>query len=396
MKRVLLVLTSECNLKCSYCFQDATRPLRMHSDVLQAGVELAFSGTTPRTNLIFSGGEPLLEFEQVRTAVKYAKTHRTSGKSVRYRLSTNGLLLSPEVADFLEENKFNVQLSFDGLSGAQEHRRDGTFETLHLLLDSLRTRNADLWRRKLQVTMTILPGTVRHMAESVKYFLEKGVYDLFVAPCITHYPGWKRADIAELDTQVGLISDLSRSYLGRTGRVPVIFLRRVPGDRGDQSHEVCDGLRGETLVVDVDGEVYACPFFAESYQKFQPGSFMTELKVLRMGDVRDPDLLGRRATAAQAARKLVPPDWASRRYSSYGKCRDCRYLAECFICPVSIWNKPHDSDMFRVPDFICAFNQVVLKYRENFPCVPGARENRLFSDDADPIDVLAAYLRGRT
>jgi hypothetical protein len=46
-----------------------------------------------------------------------------------------------------------------------------------------------------------------------------------------------------------------------------------------------------------------------------------------------------------------------------------------------------------VPDFTCAFNQVLLKYRDLFPCAPGAFAKLLPSEGADPIEPLERYLR---
>jgi hypothetical protein len=52
-----------------------------------------------------------------------------------------------------------------------------------------------------------------------------------------------------------------------------------------------------------------------------------------------------------------------------------------------------DEGELRVPDFTCAFNQVLLKYRDLFPCAPGAFAKLLPSEGADPIEPLERYLR---
>jgi sulfatase maturation enzyme AslB (radical SAM superfamily) len=394
--RILLTLTTSCNLSCGYCYQNVRKPRRAHASALQSCVRLALSQGAGRTNLVFSGGEPLLEFDRLRTVVEYAEENRTSEKALRYWLVTNGLLLTDDVADFLQAHRFRVQLSFDGVAAAQDHRGKNTFEILDRLLDSLRRRQQDLFRR-LQIAMTVIPPTVRHMANSVEYFLQKGAHELSIAPSLTHSPGWATEDIAELDRQFAEISNLCRHHLDRSGEVPVRILRKDEGSalRGYRMRRLCGGLRGSSLAVDVDGHLYGCPLFAESCQQFPPGSLMTELKALRMGDVRDPALPERRAAAIRAADRLVPENWSMRRYSSYGRCGDCRYRAGCFICPVSIWSKPDDGDMFRVPDFVCAFNKVALKYREGFPYAPGEFSAMLGSDGTDPGESPEAGPRPR-
>ncbi len=372
--RILLVLTTRCNLgECAYCFQNTRNPGEMPWETLREGVCLALSEGSSQPSVIFSGGEPLLEFRQLREAVEYAEAYGTAAKRLRYWLITNGTLFTGEVADFLQRQKFTVQMSFDGIAAAQGYRGAHTFEILDRLLDSLRNEHQDLFRHQLQIAMTVIPPTVRHMTDSVAYFLKKGVREMSIAPCLTHFPGWQIPDIAELDTQFAAISDLSQRHLDLTGEVPVKILRKSNGDmgRGDPVHRLCGGLRGTSLAVDVDGQVYGCPLFAESCQKFPEGSLMHNLRAIRMGDIRDPAFPERRATAIHAAQQLLPPDWEARRYSSYGKCIDCPHRGGCFICPVSVWSKPDDTGPFRVPDFICAFNRVVSKHRERFPGVPG-------------------------
>jgi hypothetical protein len=45
---------------------------------------------------------------------------------------------------------------------------------------------------------------------------------------------------------------------------------------------------------------------------------------------------------------------------------NCKYLAHCAICPVSIGHVPDNEDINRVPDYLCAYNQVTLAHRERF------------------------------
>jgi sulfatase maturation enzyme AslB (radical SAM superfamily) len=395
---VLLVVTAQCNLRCSYCYQNSKKPLKMQWDTLQTGVGLALSGTTPLTHLMFSGGEPLLEFEHIRKAVEYAEAFRPPEKRVRYWLGTNGMLLFSDVADFLQEHDFTLQLSFDGIAPAQAYRGAHTFDILDRLLDSLRTGHPQLFQHRLQIAMTVIPNTVRHMASSVDYLIRKGARDIRIAPGIAHNPGWTIKDLEELDLQIARISDISRHHLEQTGEVPARIFRKAHEKThwGKHMPRRCNGLNGRAVVVDVDGRLYGCPLFAESGQDFSASSFMVKLQSLRMGDIREPGLTERRAAVLQAAQRLVPLDWKRHLFSSYGECGECQYFAGCSVCPVSIWNKPDDRDPFRVPDFICAFNRAVLKYRERFPYTPGLFDNlQPGPNDSDPIDPLEAYLRAK-
>ena len=49
-------------------------------------------------------------------------------------------------------------------------------------------------------------------------------------------------------------------------------------------------------------------------------------------------------------------------------------MTTCAICPVSIGHQPGNTDPHRIPDFLCAYNLVSLKYREKFPRQPDVRD----------------------
>ena len=46
-------------------------------------------------------------------------------------------------------------------------------------------------------------------------------------------------------------------------------------------------------------------------------------------------------------------------------------MTTCGVCPVSIGHQPGNTDPDRIPDFLCAYNLVSLKHREQFPAQPG-------------------------
>jgi hypothetical protein len=144
-----------------------------------------------------------------------------------------------------------------------------------------------------------------------------------------------------------------------------------------RSLSMCGIGRGETLTVDVDGQIHGCVMFADSYQEFRTAFLRTRLQAMRMGDLRARELPQRLAAYPAAAQAAGIFDAKQDKYSSYGRCGECRYLAECSVCPVSIGHDPGNDDPRRVPDFQCAYNLVSLKHREAFPAQPSQRERVL-------------------
>src|SRR5512147_1013817 len=93
-----VVLTADCNLRCAYCYQNAKRPRSMSWGTLRGALDLLLQSHCPEVEVLFLGGEPLLQFPLIRQAVAYVRTTRPRGKTVRYTLITNGTLLGEEQA----------------------------------------------------------------------------------------------------------------------------------------------------------------------------------------------------------------------------------------------------------------------------------------------------------
>jgi radical SAM protein with 4Fe4S-binding SPASM domain len=398
IQRVDVALTAGCNLRCGYCYQNDKKPRSMDWETLRASADLLLGSRQPEVRMLFIGGEPLLEFPLIRRAVDYIEAQRPPGLAVLYTIVSNGTLLRDEQAAFLAEHDFEVQLSFDGVPAAQDVRGAGTFPVLDRLLDRLRRDHPAFFAHKLSVAMTLLPATIPFLADSIDYFLGKGVQQITVTPALTHQPGWRDELMAELDGQFGRIFRACLRHYRRTGEVPFKHFLRQRGEskRRPESLGMCGVGRGETPAVDVDGQVHGCVLFVDSYQKFPTAFLRTRLDAMRMGDLRDPRLAERLAAYPAAAEAAGIFDNKQDKYSSYGRCDECRYLNSCGVCPMSIAHQPGNTDPHRVPDFQCAYNLVSLKYRERFPCQPTALE-RIMGEGAMPDDLggLLAFVEPR-
>jgi uncharacterized protein len=376
IKVVEVILTAGCNLRCGYCYQNDKKPRSMDWDTLRASADLLLGSRQPDVSMLFIGGEPLLEFPLIRRAVEYIEAGRPRRLAVHYEIITNGTLLREEQATFLVRHDFDVQLSFDGVRSAQDLRGPGTFAVLDRLLDRLREDHQAFFSKKLRVAVTLVPSTIPDLADSIDYFLGKGVQRMVVAPALTHQPGWRPELMEQMDSQFARIFRASLRHYRKTGKVPfTLFLKeRNQPTHGPQPSAVCAAGRGDKAAVDVDGQVHGCLMFVDSYQKFPTAFLRKRLDAMRMGDLRDPDLPQRMSAYPVAAREAGIFHNKQDMYSTYGRCGECRFLSECSLCPVSIGHQPGNTDPHRIPDFQCAYNLVSLKYRERFPFQASARE----------------------
>ena len=123
-----LTTTQKCNFKCQYCFEEGFKPPRniMARQVPKLIKQLEnifndpwFDSTFDNKNISFWGGEPSLELDMIYQIVE----HFIYDQDVTFFIYTNGsrikqllpLLIQCKNAKAIDGNKFNVQISYDGM-----------------------------------------------------------------------------------------------------------------------------------------------------------------------------------------------------------------------------------------------------------------------------------------
>lgn len=368
-----VILTAGCNLRCTYCYQDDKKARRMSWETLQEALDLLWRSRRRQVEVIFLGGEPLLEFPLIRQAVEHIRSKRPR-KQVRLSITTNGTLLQEEQASFFARHRFEVRLSFDGVPAAQELRGAWTFPVLDALLERLRKGHSGFFRNRLSVSIALTAGTIPHLAASIAYFLAKGVAKIEIGANLDHDPLWKKEMIDVLDSEFARVYRTCLDHYHRTGDVPLVAFQKHAGENRHQpaGDALCGAPSGRALAVDVDGQAHGCAVFIESYQTFPLPFLRSRVDAMRLGDFRASDFGERLARYPEVARGAGIFHGRREKYSSYRRCGECRYLELCSICPTSIARIPGDTDPRRIPDFPCAYNLVSLKYRDKFPAQPTA------------------------
>lgn len=121
IKAMCLNIAHDCNLRCKYCFAseggyNGKRSL-MSYDVGKSAIDFIIQSSGPRKNIEVDlfGGEPLMNFNTVRSIVDYGIMQGSKhGKTVRFTMTTNATLLNDEIMDYLDKNMGNIVLSIDG------------------------------------------------------------------------------------------------------------------------------------------------------------------------------------------------------------------------------------------------------------------------------------------
>ena len=122
VKALCLNIAHDCNLACKYCFASqgdygGVKRELMSFDVAKRAVDFLISMSGPRQHceIDFFGGEPLLNWDVVKQTVEYIESiQEKHGKIFKLTLTTNGMLLTQDKIDYVNEHDMSLVLSLDG------------------------------------------------------------------------------------------------------------------------------------------------------------------------------------------------------------------------------------------------------------------------------------------
>ncbi|MFI5167047.1 MAG: radical SAM protein [Thermoanaerobaculales bacterium] len=372
-RSLILLLSGRCNLSCAYCYQthDQGRG-SMSWETARKAFERVRSFEPGKITVEFTGGEPLLEAVTLCRTVEAIEASTAPGTKVECTVTTNGTLLTDGLLAFLFDHDFTIRISFDGVPATQRQRGEGTFHTLDRLLDRLGKEYPSDFAKRVKILVTVLAATIPKLAESVRYLMGKGVQAIEMGPRFTWDPNWCPSCREELERQVDEVLRLSLEHWRNSGAVPVGFLAGAPllDAEAPVGEFLCGAPAATALCVDPEGRAWGCPLFASSLQSLTPLALEAS-RVLDLGPISAPSFSRRLEALQGRAGKLRLFTHRLAKRSSYGACGDCRFVADCQVCPASISHNPHNHDPDLIPEFICAFRFLTLAARERFDEMTG-------------------------
>lgn len=289
-----LVLTKHCNLRCRQCFQyerhreELTSLPMMTMETAKAGVDsfvrhLKRSGNSQqyKPQILLYGGEPLLNWNVFRGAVKYVESLKGSElpEDVEIITVTNGTSIREQHARFMAEHDIRVALSVDGPKEVNDKFRitvvgHGTFDRIERGLKLLQEFDV-----KTTLSITITPDIAPRLVEIVRWahndMRVKAIsFNMIGGGSFEHIAGTEtRAQYDEVVT-AGLIEAFKEArelglYEDRIARKAEGFIKHT------FSAADC-GAVGNQIVVQPDGQIAYC-HASEEYNNgsvFNPNYFV--------------------------------------------------------------------------------------------------------------------------
>jgi uncharacterized protein len=123
---LMLYLTEDCNLRCTYCFVKKT-PRAMSMETARKSVDFylhrEISGNLRHLGLTFFGGEPFMALDTMQEIIRYAgEVGARTGKTVHFAATTNATIATSQVEQIVREAGIHLLVSVDGGEDAMASR----------------------------------------------------------------------------------------------------------------------------------------------------------------------------------------------------------------------------------------------------------------------------------
>ncbi len=326
MRQIHLLLkpsSGACSLRCSYCFYRDEMGLRqvkeygfMSPEILELAVKRAFEEAEEGCGFAFQGGEPTLSgLDFFETFIRLERKYNTRNLPAVHSIQTNGLGLGREWADFFVRNRFLVGISLDGIKPTHDACRkgpggEGTFGAVMETIGLFQERGVDF-----NILTVVNRRTAGRISRIYSFYRKQGLDYLQFIPCLDPFdekPGERDYSLTPEAYGEFLNTLFDLWYLDvKRGRAPYIReFENYVGILMGYEPEQCSqrGVCGIQMVVEADGSVYPCDFYAtDGY---------------RLGNLKDMSLdrLGRRGLEMGFVQKSM---------ENKGECLRCPYG---FLC----------------------------------------------------------------
>jgi radical SAM peptide maturase (CXXX-repeat target family) len=338
-KTITFMVTEECNLRCSYCYEENKCHKTMPFDIAKRAVDLLSPDFKDSGKIYweFIGGEPLLEIDLVDQITDYIlqKSHKESWKSQQvFFITTNGTLLGDEkVRKYLLKDKCkkSVGLSLDGPRDVHNINRCDSWDVV--------MANFGWWRRNFPwctTKSTVSQNTLPHLFRTIKFLTDLELTDIFIN--LIYEAEWTDEDAAIYYDQLILAADyLIDSGVYETSNVS-LFHELLNTDNFNRKSGWC-GCGNSMLAISPDGGIYPC-------LRFYTG------KDWIVGDVWN----------GINNERITPFQYCHNERNS--ECRDCELLCKCPHCLG--WDYQSTGSIFNRSTNICKMFKAQVKANQYF------------------------------
>lgn len=271
-----LVVSEVCNFSCSYCFANKKlidngfsnqRCKLMGFKTAQKAVDIFFElmkeHNKQDVTINFGGGEPLLNFKTILQILSYVKRKYSGQYNITFVLNTNCSKITERIVSILRQYKVSIATSLDGLKLGND--------AVRIYRDGRGTFDDILKRWKMLKKIGILPdGFMATVNQANFHLIDERLIDFVSVNQMRDV----RIDI-DVIHQINIsIEDVAckllalRRYAAKLGITVNGFwdrpLENIFNPSSEKFTAFCGGIRGNSFVVNPQGEVYLCGYSLEA------------------------------------------------------------------------------------------------------------------------------------
>ena len=257
---VTMLLTNDCNLACSYCFESNKgkdyMPKEMALDILKATYNVVDPMAGIFTLNMF-GGEPLMNWDTFKAVCDYVLENNLK---IRITATTNLTLLTDEMIDYIDELSIPILVSVDGIKEVHDKHRCNSFDKVIENMKKLIDRDLGYL---IEARMTVAPDTAKYMYESVKMLVDLGINNIANVPASDL--DWDAQSIQDykdnyekiLDMYIDILNDETNKRNISLYKVDQALNLALEPIKEDTS--MCNIGNPRWVIVDWKGDIWPCP-----------------------------------------------------------------------------------------------------------------------------------------
>lgn len=257
---VTMLLTNDCNLACSYCFESNKgkdyMPKEMALDILKA----TYNQVDPMAGIFtlnMFGGEPLMNWDTFKAVCDYVLENNLK---IRITATTNLTLLTDEMIDYIDELSIPVLVSVDGIKEVHDKHRCNSFDKVIENMKKLIDRDLGYL---IEARMTVAPDTAKYMYESVKMLVDLGINNIANVPASDLE--WDAQSIQDykdnyekiLDMYINILNDETNKRNISLYKVDQALNLALEPIKEDTS--MCNIGNPRWVIIDWKGDIWPCP-----------------------------------------------------------------------------------------------------------------------------------------
>ena len=355
-------VTTDCSLRCTYCYQINKGHEMMSWDTAKAAIDYILAAAKDPDSLLsydknlgviidFIGGEPLLNIDLIKQIIDYFETRLIVEDSPwklfhKYSISSNGVAyFDPRVQALLAEygSLISISITVDGHKDLHDKCRlfpngEGSYD---IALKASLTHKERFGEDNTKITLS--PENVSETSKAVCNMLSLG-YKYVFANC-AYEEGWKLEHATTLYYEMKKISDYILDNDLEDDCCVSLFNKEWFRPMCDTETQNWCGGNGSMIAVDYRGLFYPCLRYMDS-------SLGCDCKPIVIGNVKDGIY-----TTQEQKRLYKMMSSVTRQSQSTEECLNCPVANGCSWC--SAYNYQKFGTINKRATFICVMHKAM-------------------------------------